>query len=741
MSRFRNTFALLIVLILPASLAESQHSIARVWNEAHLAVIRHDAARPTVNARTLFHNAVAMYDAWAVYDTVATPYLLGKTVRGYTVPFQRITPPANIQAAREEAISYAAHRVLKHRFRNSPGASWSMPHLDSLFLALGYDTSFTSTDYSSGSAAALGNYIGQSVINYGLQDSSNEVNNYAYHHYFPYNPPMIVSQPGNPEIVDPNRWQPLTLSVYIDQNGIVYPGGTPKALTPEWGRVSPFALSPDDLIVRPRGGYNWWIYHDPGPPAMIDTLDLNAEESELYRWAFTLVAVWSSHHKGTDTVMVDISPASIGNNPSLPQTPAGLPGFYNLIEGGDYGPGRAINPRLNQPYLPNRVTRGDYTRVLTEFWADGPSSETPPGHWFTVLNYVNDHPLFVKKFKGQGPVLDDLEWDVKAYFALGGAVHDAGISAWGIKGWYDYVRPISAIRWMADRGQCTDSTLPRYSRSGIPLIPGFIELVQPGDQLALIDSNNINKIKLYCWRGPKRIQNPEIMSAEVGWILAEEWVPFQRPTFVTPPFPGYISGHSTFSRAAAELLTLFTGDEYFPGGMAEFHARRNEYLLVEEGPSTDVTLQWATYRDASDQCSLSRIWGGIHPPIDDMPGRLIGEKVGVDAFHHAELYFTGAIPSSVPSAFEVPQHYSLFQNYPNPFNPSTTIEYDLKESGHVRLTIYNPLGQSVQTIVNGFQSAGHQSITFDAARLAAGTYFYKLEAGGFVDVKKMLLVR
>ena len=54
-----------------------------------------------------------------------------------------------------------------------------------------------------------------------------------------------------------------------------------------------------------------------------------------------------------------------------------------------------------------------------------------------------------------------------------------------------------------------------------------------------------------------------------------------------------------------------------------------------------MTLQWATYRDASDQCSLSRIWGGIHPPADDIPGRIIGERIGVDAFALAESYFNG----------------------------------------------------------------------------------------------------
>jgi len=90
-------------------------------------------------------------------------------------------------------------------------------------------------------------------------------------------------------------------------------------------------------------------------------------------------------------------------------------------------------------------------------------------------------------------------------------------------------------------------------------------------------------------------------------------------------------------------MTLLTGDPFFPGGMGEFHVKKNEFLVFEEGPSVDLTLQWATYRDASDQTSLSRIWGGIHPPADDIPGRLIGEKIGVSAFLQAERYFLGKI--------------------------------------------------------------------------------------------------
>jgi hypothetical protein len=105
-----------------------------------------------------------------------------------------------------------------------------------------------------------------------------------------------------------------------------------------------------------------------------------------------------------------------------------------------------------------------------------------------------------------------------------------------------------------------------------------------------------------------------------------------------------VSGHSTYSRAAAEVLTALTGSEFFPGGMSRFEIPANEFLVFEDGPSIDMTLQWATYRDASDQTSLSRIWGGIHPPADDIPGRIIGEVIGLEAFALAVQYFDGSAP-------------------------------------------------------------------------------------------------
>jgi hypothetical protein len=731
-----------------------QHSVARQWNEALLEAIRDDFARPTVHARNLFHTSIAFYDAWAAYDQAYQPFLLGQSVGGFNCGFTGLAIPADPQ----EAISYAAYRLLTHRFVDSPGAAESQARFDQLMNELGYDAAFTSVDYASGSAAALGNYIGQCLIDFGLQDGSNEENGYANQYYLPFNEPMAPAIPGNPSALDSNFWQPLSFELFIDQSGNSIPGNGPPFLGPEWGRVVPFALTADQRTVYQRDGFDYYVYHDPGPPPHVDTqtpgsLARHRNRSSLrllteeYLWGFALVSVWSAHLDPSDQVLWDISPGAIGNQPDLPQTIEAYRTFYNLFDGGDPSQGRPLNPHTGQPYPPQIVPRADYARVLAEFWADGPDSETPPGHWFTILNYVNDHPLLEKRFRGEGPIVDDLAWDVKAYFILAGAMHDAAVCAWGIKGWYDYIRPISAIRSMADRGQSTDPDLPRYHSAGIPLIDGYIELVEASDPLAGSLNEHLGKIKLYAWRGPNFINDPATDLAGVGWILAENWWPYQRPTFVTPPFAGYTSGHSTFSRAAAEVLTLLTGNEYFPGGVGEFHAKKNEFLVFEEGPSVDVTLQWATYRDASDQTSLSRIWGGIHPPADDIPGRLIGLQIGIDAFLHAEEYFADPSTAVVEThTDEQPAAFTLEQNYPNPFNNSTVIHFVLPQQQKVDLAVYNLAGQRLATLTTGVHAAGVHTLHWDGRdhanrALASGLYLYRLDAGQYTTTRKLLLLR
>ena len=285
---------------------------------------------------------------------------------------------------------------------------------------------------------------------------------------------------------------------------------------------------------------------------------------------------------------IDISPASIGNN----------------TLGYNDGSGHILNPSTGVPYATNVVNHADFGRVLAEFWADGPESETPPGHWNLLANEVVDHPLFLRKIKGQGAELDKLEWEVKMYFALNAALHDAAIAAWGCKRVYDYVRPISSIRYMAGLGQSTDVSGPSYDPDGLPLVSDLIEIITPASVAAGQRHEHlaafVGDVAIKAWTSSDTI-DPVTEHAGVDWILGESWLPYQMDTFVTPAFPGYISGHSTFSRAAAEILTVMTGSPFFPGGMAEFTATQNEYLTFENGPTADVVLQWATYYDAADQ--------------------------------------------------------------------------------------------------------------------------------------------
>jgi hypothetical protein len=614
------------------------HSVARLWNETLLEGIRNDFARPTVHARNLWHISAAMYDAWAAYDDTASTWLLGKTQFGFSCAMDLQNIPLDRHRAREQAISFAAYRLIRHRFANSPGAEYVAQIADELMAALGYDIDDTSTAYELGSPSALGNHIAACYIAYGLQDGSNEANNYAPLVYEVANPPIAVMDPGNPDIVDIDRWQQIKLELSIDQSGNVV-DSVQKFVGPEWGAVDTFSLTAADRSTCSRPGFDLPVFHDPGPPP------LHVQANEEYKWTHTFVARVSSQLADPLTApsvqMIDISPNNLGNIQSYPDNFAEVQAFYErmLVDGTTADTGYAVNPTTGAPYEEQIVPLVDYARTIAEFWADGPDSETPPGHWFVITNTINDHPLLVKRFEGAGPELGPLEWDVKVYFALGGAMHDAAVTAWGIKGCYDYVRPVSAIRAMADIAFQAGTSDP----DAIPLDPGLVEVVQPGDPLAGANDENVGKIKLYAWRGPEYIGNTNFDRAGVDWILAENWWPYQRPTFVTPPFAGYISGHSTYSRTAAELLTLFTGDPYFPGGKSEFPAPMNQFLVFEDGPSVDLTLEWARYIDASDQCSLSRIWGGIHPPADDMPGRKIGMVLGPEAFNHAKDYFNGVL--------------------------------------------------------------------------------------------------
>ncbi|MDA9863642.1 vanadium-dependent haloperoxidase [Flavobacteriales bacterium] len=624
-----------------ARISAVDETVARQWNEVLLEAIRGDFARPTVHARNLFHSSVAMYDALAIYHEADDPVFLGNVWRGFDCPLDTATldiPEDSSERglAIEEAMSFAVYRLLTHRFSNSPGSAGALSSFDALMTELGHDADYVSQNVSEG-PAALGNYLGAQLIAFGLQDGSNEQQDYANQYYEAINPELELAGTGNPNLIDPNAWQPLAIPVFVDQSGNVL-SETPDFQGAEWGFVESFALEDSSQTLTERNGVDWPLFLDCGVPPLYGEGEAVGDIADAYAWGFSLVALWSAHLHPADGVMLDIGPGNLGN---LDVTgPAGfsdMDTFYNWTEGGDFSEGHEVNPATGEAYSPNVVPRGDYSRVLAEFWADGPDSETPPGHWFVLLNGVMQHPDFTSQWLGEGDALDALQYTVRAYLTLGGAMHDAAIAAWSHKGLYDYIRPVSAIRYMASLGQRSDSTLDSYHPGGMPLVPGRIEVVEAGDPLA--SGGNQGKIKVLAWQGPDAVISPLWDEAEVGWILAEEWWPYQRPSFVTPPFAGYVSGHSTFSRAAAEVLTAITGSPFFPGGMGEYEVVQNQFLVFEDGPSQTFNLQWATYRDASDQCSLSRIWGGIHPPADDFPGRQLGVEIAELALNRVTQFF------------------------------------------------------------------------------------------------------
>ena len=701
--------------------------------------IRRDLARPTVHARNLWHSSILMYDSWAIYEDGPNTFLFGREFDNFSCPVPDIDIPqdeALKRAAQEETMSHAVFTMMRRRFINSPGLFDILTDMQDLMERLGYDPTNLDSDYAANpTPAVLGNYIGRCILDYGLVDGANEVQDYRNQFYQTVNPPLIVKFSGNDDLLNPNRWQQLTLDVFIDQAGNEIPFNTPEFLSPEWGAVIPFALTNEDLTIYQRDNFDYFVYHDPGPPPLLPDGD-DGYFPEEYLWGFAMVVLWSSHLSPDDGVMIDISPASFGNSPELPTEIEAYRDFY-LEEGGDPGTGRDMNPHTGQPYEAQMVPRGDYTRVLAEFWADGPDSETPPGHWFTILNEVMDDVDFNRTYKGEGDELDTLEYDVKAYFTLGGAMHDCAISAWGIKGWYDYIRPISAIRYIASLGQSSDSNDISYHPNGIPLFPGKIEIVREDDELNDENNTNLGKIKIFAWRGPDFIFDPATDVAGVGWILAEDWWPYQRPSFVTPNFAGYVSGHSTYSRAAAEVLTFLTGDEYFPGGMGTFTIPKNEFLVFEDGPSVDMELQWATYRDASDQTSLSRIWGGIHPPADDVPGRLIGIKIGTAAFEKAEKIFLG---STTPTT-EVLHQTDRFNIFPNPVSNTDQLHI-LKKDGQTKISdirIFDIQGRLVAGI-RDVQDRYDTGIQMDLNGLKAGYYTLLLSHDNGLESHSLIVI-
>jgi PAP2 superfamily len=258
---------------------------------------------------------------------------------------------------------------------------------------------------------------------------------------------------------------------------------------------------------------------------------------------------------------------------------------FAMTKGGEYrsavepGPAKFGTPEYQQQaeeLISLSAHLTDREKMIAEYWSDGPNSDEPPGHWAEFAQFVSARDHHF---------LDD---DVKMFFALANAMLDASIAAWDAKRSYDSIRPVTAVNLL------------------------------------------FNGKKIRAWGGPGK-----------GTVEMDgsQWIPFQLATFPTPPFPEYVSGHSTYSSAAARILALWTGSDLF-GDSVTLPAGSSK---IEPGitPAKAVTLKWETFSDAANEAGISRRYGGIHFERGDLAGRKLGRLVAESVWSTAQSYFNG----------------------------------------------------------------------------------------------------
>ncbi|MEA5464328.1 DUF6851 domain-containing protein [Leptothoe sp. PORK10 BA2] len=252
-----------------------------------------------------------------------------------------------------------------------------------------------------------------------------------------------------------------------------------------------------------------------------------------------------------------------------------------------------VNPEFiaqTQRVIDASANLTDEQKSIAEFWEDGRGTSFPPGTWMTFGQFVS------------GRDDNSIDDDAVLFAALGNAVLDAGIATWEAKVFYDYLRPVQAVR-----------ELGRLGLIGDPITVG-------------------GPYAINAWAGP---------GLGTGLILAEDFLTYQTPGGdPSPPFSEYTSGHSAFSAAGAEILRLFTGNNAF-GTSVTFQPGQSRF---EPGttPGSSITLAWDTFTEAADEAGLSRIYGGIHFEDGDLNGRALGRNVGGQVWNQLQSFLNGA---------------------------------------------------------------------------------------------------
>jgi hypothetical protein len=234
-------------------------------------------------------------------------------------------------------------------------------------------------------------------------------------------------------------------------------------------------------------------------------------------------------------------------------------------------------------------------KALVEFMRDGPRSTGQSGHW---LRFAQDVSVRDR---------NDLDTDVRLFFAVAVTAMDAFIASWDSKRFYDSSRPWTLVRHLYG-----DETLLGWGGPGV----GVVEI--PGS----------------------------------------EWHPYSPSTFITPPFPGYTSGHSTVSGACAKMLELFTGSDRFgvveervAGALTEAGATceemqryKGEYPVLPKGKelTCDVRIPMATFTETAEIAGISRVLGGYHIQADNVAGLELGRRVARHLHPKLQALFDGS---------------------------------------------------------------------------------------------------
>jgi hypothetical protein len=524
------------------------------WNAAALAEVRLSRSLrngPPIVARALAIMHTCVYDAWAAYDAVA----VGTTD---TAGSRRRPQHERTDENKAKAISFAAYRCLRNLYPDGslpPPLAQPSVRLNAMLESLGHslketcDTDEKCRAEKPETAAGIGNIAAQAVIDARRHDGSNQ-----YGDLPPVPCPLFTPwpQPCSAAMYGQTSLNPTRSGAYSDY---IVDGYTPYVpLNPLMGYCNPLVdVCQRQDIVDP----NHWqpLIYDNGQAC----LDSRSGTEETCPG----IQIFVAPHWRRVTPFALTSASQFDDLLTIPP-----PDF--LKNSGQY---------LNDVNDMIQFSRSLDTqrKLIVEFWADGPSSELPPGHWGLFAQFVSQRDNHT------------IDQDVKMFFAMHNASLDAGIVAWHIKRTYNGVRPITAVRF-AKQGQTINA-----------------------------------------WGGPGRPIEP---------IPGEKWSPYNPGTNLTPPFPGYFSGHSVFSRSSATVLSLFTGSDYF-GFSIVLPAN---FGRVEPGiPPEPTTLSYATFSDAANEAGLSRLYGGIHFVDDNTTAQQVGYLIGVQAWSKASTFFDGTV--------------------------------------------------------------------------------------------------